>query len=60
MTTLANKTDGELAADARMLVAELSKVCVELSKRGIEVNTLNYEGGELKVHSIERITKEVL
>ncbi|WP_323141300.1 hypothetical protein [Massilia phyllosphaerae] len=58
--SLHHRTDADLAADVRMLVAELSKLCVELGKRGIEVNTLHYEGGAIKVGSIERITKEAL
>ncbi len=58
--SLQTQTDEDLAADVRMLVADLSKLCVELGKRGIEVNLLNYEGGAMKVHSIERVTKEAL
>ena len=58
--SLRDRTDEDLAADVRMLVDELSKLCVELGRRGIEVNTLNYEGGAIKVHSVERITREAL
>lgn len=58
--SLQNRTDEDLVADVRMLVGELSKLCVELGKRDIEVNLLNYEGGAVKVHSVERVKKEKL
>lgn len=38
----------EMVADARMLVAELSKLHMKLAKVGIEVNLVNYEGGKLE------------
>jgi hypothetical protein len=37
MTIFADKTDQELAADARMIVSALTRIRTEAAKRGIEI-----------------------
>lgn len=45
---LVAKSDEELVSDARMLVAELSKLNIELRRRAIEGYFPEYEGGEIR------------
>ncbi|WP_208280122.1 hypothetical protein [Massilia oculi] len=56
---IAEKTDAELAADARMIVAALSRIRVEACKRKIDIDLLQYSDGTLQVE-IERVTREKL
>lgn len=59
MIAFADKTDQELAADARMLAQALGRVRTELASRGIEVDILSYNGTRVEV-DIERVTREKL
>lgn len=59
MTAFADKTDRELAADARMIVAALTRIRTEAAKRGIEIDILTYYDGKVEVQ-IERVTREKL
>lgn len=56
---LKDKTDAELAADTYMVAAELSSLCMELTRRGITVETLHYSSGKVEI-DIKRITEEKL
>ena len=60
MIAHADKTDQELVADARMLTRELSKVRVELERRGVESDVLTYQGGKVEITNFERVTREKL
>lgn len=61
MSAHADKTDAELAADARMLVAELSEIRSELKRRGVEFDVFSYGGGErMEAKNFERVTREAL
>lgn len=53
------RTDEELAADARMLAAELSKVRTALAHRGVEVDLITWCEGKIEL-TIERVTREKL
>jgi hypothetical protein len=54
------KTDAELAADARMVGTELNRLHVEMAKRGITIDYgFGYEPGEFKFE-YSRVKKEVL
>lgn len=59
MSVHADKTDVELAADARMIVAALSRIRAEAARRGIEIELLTYSDGRVEVQ-IERVTREKL
>lgn len=58
--SLRNRTDEDLVADVKMLVAELSKMCVELARRGIESDLLSYQGGAVEIKNFERVKREAL
>ena len=57
--TLVGKSDEELVSDARMLVAELSKLNIELRRRDIESYLPEYEGGEIRAE-YTRVKRERL
>lgn len=57
--SMAEKTDAELAADARMIVAALTRIRTEAAKRGIEIDLLTYYDGKVEVQ-IERVKREKL
>lgn len=57
--SLSDKTDAELAADARMIVAALSRIRVEACRRSIDIDLLHYSDGTLQVE-IERVKREKL
>lgn len=59
MTMFADKTDQELAADARMIVAALSRIRTEAARRGIDIDITPYYDGKVEVQ-IERVTREKL
>ena len=54
MTMFAEKTDQELAADARMIVAALSRIRTEARRRGIDIDLLTWEDGKVEA-TIERV-----
>lgn len=56
---ITDKSDAELAADARMIVAALSRIRAELHKRGIESDLLTWSEGKVEVQ-IERVKREAL
>lgn len=56
---ITDKSDVELAADARMIVAALTRIRTELHRRGIEVDLLTRSEGKVEVQ-IERVTREKL
>ena len=56
---MADKTDEELAADARMIVSALTRIRTEAAKRGIEMDLLTYSDGKVEVQ-IERVRREKL
>lgn len=57
--SMADKTDAELAADARMIVAALTRIRTEATKRGIEIDLVTYYDGKVDVQ-IERVRREML
>jgi hypothetical protein len=54
-----DKSDVELAADARMVVQELSDFMAEFKRRGIEMDISTYSSGRAEVE-IYRDKREVL
>ena len=58
-TAMADKSDVELAADARMIVAALTRIRTELHRRGIEADLLTWSEGKVEVQ-LERVTRERL
>jgi len=56
---MADKTDAELAADVRMIVAALTRIRTEAAKRGIEMDLMTYYDGRVEVQ-IERVRREKL
>ena len=56
---ITDKSDVELAADARMIVAARTRIRTELHRRGIEVDLLTRSEGKVEVQ-IERVTREKL
>jgi hypothetical protein len=59
MISHADKTDVELAADARMIVAALARIRTEARRRGIEIDLVCWEEGKVEA-MIERVTREKL
>lgn len=59
MTMFADKTDQELAADARMIVSALTRIRTEAARRGIEIDLVTWEDGKVEVR-IERVRREKL
>jgi 7,8-dihydro-6-hydroxymethylpterin-pyrophosphokinase len=59
MTAAADKSDQELAADARMIVAALGRIRTEARRRGIDIDLLVWDEGKVEV-TIERVTREKL
>lgn len=58
-TTMSEKSDVELAADARMIVAALARIRTEAHRRGIEIDLLTWSEGKVEVQ-IERVRREKL
>jgi hypothetical protein len=52
----ADKTDQELAADARMIVSALTRIRTEAAKRGIEIDLLTWADGKVEA-TIERVRR---
>ena len=56
---MSEKSDVELAADARMIVAALARIRTEAHRRGIEIDLLTWSEGKVEVQ-IERVRREKL
>jgi hypothetical protein len=59
MIAHADKTDIELAADARMIAAALTRIRTELHRRGIDSDVRYWTEGKVEL-DIERVTREKL
>ena len=57
--TTTDRTDVELAADARMIVAALARIRTEAHRRGIDFDLLTWSEGKVEVQ-IERVVREKL
>ena len=57
--TAPEKTDVELVADARMIVAALTRIRTEARRRGIDIDLITWEEGRVEA-TIERVTREKL
>ena len=53
------KTDVELVADARMIVAALARIRTEAKRRGIDIDLITWDEGKVEAQ-IERVTREKL
>lgn len=53
------KSDVELAADARMIVAALARIRIEARRRGIDIDLICWDDGKVEAQ-IERVTREKL
>lgn len=56
---ITDKTDAELAADARMIAAALTRIRTELHRRGIESDVRYWTDGKVEL-DIERVQREKL
>lgn len=57
--SMSEKSDVELAADARMIVAALTRIRTEAYRRGIEIELLTWHEGKVEL-LIERVRREKL